>query len=67
MEADGVVDLAFQVQGKEVPADHGYLLYAAIARELRRSARMGRSRSTCCTSGGQRRTRRAGYRRLSPR
>ncbi|MGE3596055.1 MAG: type I-MYXAN CRISPR-associated protein Cas6/Cmx6 [Dehalococcoidia bacterium] len=32
MEASEVVDLAFRVQGREVAADHGYLLYAAIAR-----------------------------------
>jgi CRISPR-associated protein Cas6 len=33
MEAIEVVDLAFPVQGRDVPADHGYLLYATIARE----------------------------------
>lgn len=31
---DSVVDLAFPVRGTLVPADHGYLLYSAIARQL---------------------------------
>jgi CRISPR-associated protein Cas6 len=33
MNDDPVVDLAFVVRGTSIPADHGYLLYAAIARQ----------------------------------
>jgi CRISPR-associated protein Cas6 len=31
---DPVVDVAFPVQGKKVPYDHGYLLYSALSGEL---------------------------------
>jgi CRISPR-associated protein Cas6 len=33
MNDDPVVDLAFVMRGTSIPADHGYLLYAAIARQ----------------------------------
>jgi CRISPR-associated protein Cas6 len=34
MDVDAVVDLVFRLRGTVVPADHGYLLYAAIAKEV---------------------------------
>jgi CRISPR-associated endonuclease/helicase Cas3 len=34
MDVDAVVDLVFRLRGSEVPADHGYLLYTAIALEV---------------------------------
>jgi CRISPR-associated protein Cas6 len=56
MNDDPVVDLAFAVRGTSIPADHGYLLYAAIARQapsLHGDGRIGIHPIGGQVSGGQ--------------